>query len=577
MRKRISFMLRMRRLSAIVLFGVLFGALFVVASGVSVVFADGTPPPPQPVETPEPPQPPQGEGVSSSVFVSSVSKIFHHLVFPAETISEALGNIFMKAATENEKASLGEISTWTSVLANVIQAPARGSYSDVSQSSLFVAGSLAVGLFVLRLAMYHWNRLLGESDSPLQVLGDWLTAGVLAVACGPFLDMIVRLGWWMMAAVLGETSSLAIKFVGAMASTSFTPVIINPVGAVTFMQGLMSIALAFGALLAVAGLIFAFGVAQATLFVLAVLGPSFAVASVIPEMRWLRSLWIKGVVLVAIMPIMAGGIFKAGILASTYLVLPGGILAGIIRILWLFGAAGMLMTMTGVLGRITLGSAAETLGKMWDAAKGIVGTVALVGAGVATGGAALAGEGAVLTGGGTALAGGGTTAMTSGLGGALDSLGKANTMNSMSTLFSGMGLPRHAQVAGGLARGHEIEARTQELATRIGHFNQHQSGQSTPEVGVPGIAPRATETMLDNFGGSADDFKQVFPAIESRLRSSGLEPGVVANQYPRELGSMARLYRDNPDYYNSSPDMLVALSQDAMASGIQNALLGRPT
>jgi hypothetical protein len=175
-------------------------------------------------------------------------------------------------------------------------------------------------------------------------------------------------------AVLGETSSLAVKFVGAMASASFTPVLINPAGSVTFMQGLMAIALALGALLAVAGLIFAFGVAQATLFVLAVLGPSFAVASVIPEMRWLRSLWVKGVVLVAIMPIMAGGIFKAGILASTYLVVSGGILSGIIRILWLFGAAGMLMTMTGILGRITLGSAAETLGKMWDAAKGIVGT-----------------------------------------------------------------------------------------------------------------------------------------------------------------------------------------------------------
>jgi hypothetical protein len=389
--------------------------------------------------------------------------------------------------------------------------------------------------------------------------------------------MIVRLGWWMMAAVLGETSSLAVKFVGAMASASFTPAIINPAGSVTFMQGLMSIALALGALLAVAGLIFAFGVAQATLFVLAVLGPSFAVASVIPEMRWLRSLWIKGVVLVAIMPIMAGGIFKAGILASTYLVLPGGILAGIIRILWLFGAAGMLMTMTGLLGRITLGSAAETLGKMWDAAKGIVGTVALVGAGVATGGAALGAEGAAVAGGGTALAGGGEAAVASGMGGALDSLGKANTMNTMSTLFSGMGLPRHAQVAGGLARGHEIEARSQELSTRIGHFNQHQHEQSASDVGISGVAPRAARTMLDNFGGSADDFKQVFPAIESKLRSSGLEPGVVANQYPRELGSMARLYRDNPDYYNSSPDMLVALSQDAMASGIQNALIGRPT
>lgn len=566
-----------RRLSVIILLGVLFSLLLVISTATGVVFADGTPLPPQPVETPEPPQPPEGEGNSTAVFVSSVSKIFHHLVFPAETISEALGNIFMKAATENEKDSLGEISTWTSVLADVIQAPARGSYSDVARSSLPVAGSLAVGLFVLRLTMYHWNRLLGESDTPLQVLGDWLTAGVLAVACGPLLDMIVRLGWWMMAAVFGETSSLAIKFMGAMASASFTPVIINPTGSVTFMPGLMSIALALGALLAVAGLIFAFGVAQATLFVLAVLGPSFAVASVIPEMRWLRSLWIKAVVLVAIMPIMAGGIFKAGILASTYLVVSGGILSGIIRILWLFGAAGMLMTMTGILGRITLGSAAETLGKMWDAAKGIVGTVALVGAGVATGGAALASGGAALAGGNAAVAGSGETTMASSLGGALDSLGKANSMNTMSTLFSGMGLPRHAQVAGGLARGHEIEARSQELSTRIGHFNGQRQDGPARDVGITGVAPRTSQTMLDNFGGSADEFKQVFPAIEARLRSSGLEPGVVANQYPRELGSMARLYRDNPDYYNSSPDMLLALSQDAMASGIEKALIGRPT
>jgi hypothetical protein len=277
------------------------------------------------------------------------------------------------------------------------------------------------------------------------------------------------------------------------------------------------------------------------------------------------------------MPIMAGGIFKAGILASTYLVVPGGILSGIIRILWLFGAAGMLMTMTGILGRITLGSAAETLGKMWDAAKGIVGTVALVGAGVATGGAALAGEGVALAGGSAAVAGSGETAMASGLGGALDSLGKANSMNTMSTLFSGMGLPRHAQVAGGLARGHEIEARSQELSTRIGHFNGHQQEGPARDVGITGVTSRTSQTVLDNFGGSTDDFKQVFPAIESRLRSSGLEPGVVANQYPRELGSMARLYRDNPDYYNSSPDMLLTLSQDAMASGIEKALVGRPT
>jgi hypothetical protein len=41
-------------------------------------------------------------------------------------------------------------------------------------------------------------------------------------------------------------------------------------------------------------------------------------------------------------------------------------MSGMIRILWMFGAAGLLLTATGILGRITLGSAAETLGKMWD-------------------------------------------------------------------------------------------------------------------------------------------------------------------------------------------------------------------
>ena len=148
----------------------------------------------------------------------------------------------MKAAEANENAAQQEFSTWTSVLVQVVQAPSRGSYSDVARSSLPVAGSLAVALFILRLTIYHWNKLLGESDSPLQVLGDWLTAGVLAVVCGPFLDMIVRLGWWTMAAVLGETSSLARQFLDVMIVQSFVPTI-QLSGTVVFLQGIVAIAL----------------------------------------------------------------------------------------------------------------------------------------------------------------------------------------------------------------------------------------------------------------------------------------------------------------------------------------------
>lgn len=586
MSKQIESVPRLRRIAAVALLGVMFSLLLVVSNGVNIAHADGTPPPPSATETPKPPPTPTGGG---TVLVKSVENIFHHLVFPAETISEALGVIFTKAATANQKSSLAEIDTWTSVLGTVVQAPGNGSYADVAKSSLPVAGSLAVALFVLRLAMYQWNKLLGEQDSPLSVLGDWLTAGALAVASGPFLDMVVRLGWWSMGRVLGETGSLATRFVGVMTSPGALAPTLDPTGTTaTFVTGLMAIALMLGAILALAGLIFAFGVAQATLFALAVLGPSFAVASVIPEMRWLRSLWIKGVVVVAILPIMAGGVFKAGILASTYLT-SGGILGGVIRILWMFGATGLLLTMTGILGRVTLGAAGEALGKMWDVGKGIVGTVALIGAGVATGGLAAVGGGAAVSGGEAVAAGGmgegavmagsgGLAASGGGMGGggALGSLAKASSMNNMSTLLSAAGLPRHAQVAGGLARGHEIAARADQLSARIGNFGESHQQPTAPDVGVDGIAPKAAQTMLENFGGSPDEFKQIFPAIESKLRDSGFDPGVVANQYPRELGSMARLYNDNTDYYNSSPDMLLSLAQDTMSPGIQNALMGRP-
>ena len=115
-----------RRLGIMLFLGLSFGFLMLLSSGVGVALADGTPPPPQPVETPEPPQPAE-EGGSTSVFINSVSKIIHRLVFPAETISEALGNIFMKAAEANEDAAQLEFSTWKTVIVQVVKAPSKGS------------------------------------------------------------------------------------------------------------------------------------------------------------------------------------------------------------------------------------------------------------------------------------------------------------------------------------------------------------------------------------------------------------------------------------------------------------------
>ena len=588
-----------RRVGAVFLFGLMLCFMMVMswsgpgtarADGPHMVLLDGTPEPqPDPTPTPQPP--------SGSV-VTSIQKIIHNLKFDSSKISEALSKVFTSAAENSEEERVAELQTWNGVLSQLVQSPIANAYAAIARSSLKVAGSLAIALFILRLAMYQWNKLLGSEDSPLQVLGDWLTAGVLAVASGPFLDLIVRLGWWTMAAVLGETGTLAGTFIQSMAAPSFSSVIVSAVPGGMIIQAILSIALGIGSLLALAAILFAFGVAQATLYSLAAIGPSVAVASVIPEMKWLRSLWIKGAVLVALMPIMAGGIFKAGIGVAASTVSLGGMMSGVFRVLWLFGAAGLLLSVTGILFRITLGAAGEAVQKMWDVAKGIAGTVALVGAAVATGGAAGIGAGVGAgtgagatattigtgTGTGEALAAGGNGGGlggggTGGLNSAMGSLDKASTMNTMSNMFQSMGLPQHSRVASGLARGHELDARRADLATRISNFgggggNNNNQGSS---LGIDGLSARAAEKMLEGFGGSTDELKQVFPTIGTKLERAGF-PSVsaAANQYPQELGRMAQLYQADPDRYNSAPDMLYALAQDSNATGMQGALSGRP-
>ncbi|MBI1856425.1 MAG: hypothetical protein HYR93_11270, partial [Chloroflexi bacterium] len=214
-------------------------------------------PTPPPTPTPTPP----GGGSTGT----SITEIFHRLVFPAETISEALAGIFNKAADKEVNAMSEEVARWTQAIGEIVQAPSQGDYSKVAQSSLPVAAALAPALFLLRLALYHWGRLLGDDDSGLRVVGDWVTAGVLAVVSGPFLDLIVRLGWWMAGKVIGETGVLAVSFVQSTTATSILLGLAN----LTFLGSLLSMGLAIGSLLAIGGMLFAFASANAVLFILA--------------------------------------------------------------------------------------------------------------------------------------------------------------------------------------------------------------------------------------------------------------------------------------------------------------------
>lgn len=511
------------------------------------------------------PTPPTGGGGNTTT--TTISQIFNHLIFPAETISEALAGIFDKAADKEVRAMSEEVARWTSVIGEIVQAPSQGDYSTVAQSSLPVAAALAPALFLLRLALYHWGRLLGDDDSGLRVIGDWVTAGVLAIASGPFLDLIVRLGWWMVGKVIGETGALAVSFVENTTATSILLGLANQ----TFLGSLLNIGLSIGSLLAIGGMLFAFASANAVLFILAVLAPPLAIASVLPQATWLRSLWMKAVILIALLPIVAGGVFKASMAASTWMG-QQGLLSAILRVVWLWGATGLLLSLAGILGKMTISTTADAFGGMIKSAQQIVSIGMLAASGVGA-----AGAGAVGAAGATSSAGAGAAAATtSGLTGAeaaMSHLNAAQQLNQQAGNLEAMGLRAPAAYNRSLAHGHELAARQAELGERMQRFDGAPSTSPSDDFG---FSPSVNASIQSSFNGSPQEFQQGFQAMSADITQHGMDPNVFAAQYPQETAQMTRAYLDHSEEIMTARDPLMRASELGNATRVKEILTFMP-
>ncbi|MBL0348110.1 hypothetical protein [Candidatus Villigracilis affinis] len=510
------------------------------------------------------PTPPTGGGGNTT---TTISQIFNHLVFPAETISEALAGIFDKAADKEVRAMSEEVARWTSVIGEIVQAPSQGDYSTVAQSSLPVAAALAPALFLLRLALYHWGRLLGDDDSGLRVVGDWVTAGVLAIASGPFLDLIVRLGWWMVGKVIGETGGLAISFVENTTATSILLGLANQ----TFLGSLLNIGLSIGSLLAIGGMLFAFASANAVLFILAVLAPPLAIASVLPQATWLRSLWMKAVILIALLPIVAGGVFKAGMAASTWMG-QQGLLSAILRVVWLWGATGLLLSLAGILGKMTISTTADAFGGMIKAAQQIVSIGMLAASGVGAAGAGAVGAAGATTGAGASA----TSTATSGLTGAEAAMGHLNAAQQLTQQagnLEAMGLRAPAAYNRSLAHGHELAARQAELGERMQRFNGAPPSSPSDDFG---FSPSVNASIQSNFNGSPQEFQQGFQAMSADISQHGMDPNVFAAQYPQETAQMTRAYLDHSEEIMTARDPLMRASEIGNATRVKEILTFMP-
>jgi hypothetical protein len=409
---------------------------------------------------------------------------------------------------------------------------------------------------------------LGEADDGLRVVGDWLTAGALAVVAGPFLDLVIRLGWWMVGRVIGEAGALAMEFVRATTATSAILGLAN----LTFLGGLISIGLSLGSLLAIAGLLFSFAAANAVLFILAVLAPTVAVASVLPQVRWLRALWIKAVLLIALLPVVAGGVFKAGLSAGA-LFTKGGLLSAVIRLIWLWGATGFLLSLSGILSKMTLSASGDAVSGMVKAAKQIVsiGALAASGVGAVGAGAGAAGAG---TAGSASAASGATASMgaSGGMGGseaAFSHLGAAQSHSQQAATFDTLGLQKPASFHRSQAHQHELAARQAELGERMQRFgspaSSSPSAPSQPQAAGQdfGFSPSVNTAIKQSFGGSPTSFQQGFGGLSPHIQSAGLDPQILAAQYPEDTSRMVQAYLEHGETINAANNPL----QSAMRLG----------
>lgn len=561
--------------------------------------AIGATPPPQPQPTPALAASPGSTPAPDPEPPTSVVSIIHRLLFPAETIGQALTNIFNQAAEKEAESLSKQTAAWGEAIGEVIQAPSEGWFGEQSRASLPTAAALAPTLFILRLAIYHWRRLVGEADSALRAFGDWVTAGALAVAAGPFLDLAARLGWWMAGTALGETADLAHEFVSTM---SLSEAVLSGLRSVSLFSGIIGIGLVLAGLLAVAGFLFAFAAANATLYVLAVVAPPIAVLSVIPQMRWMRGLWLKAVGLLALLPVVAGAVFKAGLLAAGPFS-GGGLLGAIIRLLWLMGAVGALLSLAGLLGRITLSTG---VGSAMKLAQGVAGMVSLVtlaaggaGAVAAIGGApsssggagaipstsvmtqSTEGTGAMEAGDGISTAGLGSSAFGSGSDGthpgqgyqaALSHLSQAGVRSQQAALFGAMGLQAPARYAQHLAQREQLAARQAELAGRLTRFAE-VSGESPAESGI-GLSPELYQQVLSGYGGSAVELERGFNDLSTLEDDSTPALLILAARYPQETGEVVRAYQEDRPGIEVAQNPLLEAARKAGARNILRDVFG---
>jgi hypothetical protein len=153
----------------------------------------------------------------------------------------------------------------------------------------------------------------------------------------------------------------------------------------------------------------------------------------------------------------------------------------------------------------------------------------------------------------------------------MNHLNAAQQLTQRAGILDSMGLHAPAAYNRSLAHGHELAARQAELGERMQRFSGAQT--ESPDFG---FSPSVNTAIQSNFHGSTEDFQRGFQALSPHISQHGLDPNVLAAQYPEETAHMVQAYLNHTDQITQSQDPLYRASELGKASKVQGMITFTP-
>ena len=269
---------------------------------------------------------------------------------------------------------LNKVIGWVWKLATTT--PDGGLYSTAAKPFSAVGVILFVPMAVLRLVWHQKRLLVGENDTLVNVAFDIIAAAVMVVGVGVLTDWTAEKVYALTGVITGKIgvygllpqSRQSVAQMGvALASESVGMLLFS---GFLLLGGILAF-LAFGiAFLAVHGLF----------YILVALGPIVFTIGMLPPFGWMKRLWWMGFGATVLTPFL--GTAALGAFALVLSPNFGGdlLIKFIIRMVWVWAAAGMMWSLLGVITRFTFAASLQAAGKIVGSATRAIGGLTTAGA-----------------------------------------------------------------------------------------------------------------------------------------------------------------------------------------------------